>query len=56
MRFTRKTGETIETITVDESTNVECSLSGVDAYVISKRLGDYTPSGSVLKEPQQKQK
>jgi hypothetical protein len=53
VRFTWKSGKVTEVITVSEATNVECSMSGVDVYVISKRLGDYTPSGSVLREPQQ---
>ncbi|MDR2925050.1 MAG: hypothetical protein LBU76_03750 [Azoarcus sp.] len=49
----RESRETVDVITVSEATNVECSMSDVDIYVISKRLGDYTPSGSVLREPQQ---
>ncbi|MDR2925048.1 MAG: hypothetical protein LBU76_03740 [Azoarcus sp.] len=53
VRFPKTSGETVDVITVSEATNVECSISDVDAYVISKRLGDYTPSGSVLREPQQ---
>ncbi len=37
--FTEKTGETIEVITANEASNEECSMSGVDVFVISRRLG-----------------
>ncbi|MDQ6980445.1 MAG: hypothetical protein Q9N62_08570 [Ghiorsea sp.] len=39
--FKKKTGEVIKVITINNASNVECSMSGVDVYVISERLGDY---------------
>ena len=42
VRFTRKSGESIDAITVNEASNVECSMSGVDVYLITKHLGDYS--------------
>ena len=42
VRFTRKSGEAIEAITVNEASGEECSMSGVDVYPITKRLGDYS--------------
>ena len=36
--FTEKTGRTIEAITVNDASGEECSMSGVDVFVISKRL------------------
>jgi hypothetical protein len=38
--FTQKTGETIEVITSNEASHQECSMSGVQVFVISKRLGE----------------
>lgn len=37
--FTEKTGKTIEVITINDASNVECSMSGVDVFVVSQRLG-----------------
>src|SRR5436853_3345578 len=37
--FIQKSGQTIETITVNDASNDECSESGVDVYVISQQLG-----------------
>ena len=37
--FTEKSGNTIEVITVNDASNDECSMSGVDVYVISRHLG-----------------
>jgi len=37
--FTERTGGTIEVITVNDASADECSMSGVDVYVISKHLG-----------------
>ncbi len=39
--FTQKSGATLEVITVNDATNDECSGSGVQVYVVSKRLGRY---------------
>ncbi len=37
--FTEKSGNKIEVITRNEASNEECSMSGVDVFVISKKLG-----------------
>jgi hypothetical protein len=37
--FTKTTGGIIEVITVNDASSEECSMSGVEAYVVSKRLG-----------------
>ena len=37
--FTKTTGEIIEVITVNDASSQECSMSGVEAYVVSKHLG-----------------
>jgi hypothetical protein len=37
--FTEKMGDTIEVITSNEASNEECSMSGVEVFVISKQLG-----------------
>jgi hypothetical protein len=37
--FTEKLGNTIEVITSNEASNEECSMSGVEVFVISKQLG-----------------
>lgn len=42
VRFIKNSGEAIEAITVNEASREECSMSGVDVYLISKRLGDYS--------------
>lgn len=39
IKFTEKSGKTIEVITINNASNEECSMSGVDTYVISKHLG-----------------
>ena len=38
--FTQKTGEIIEVITSNDASHEECSMSGVQVFVISKRLGE----------------
>ena len=38
--FTQKTGENIEVITSNDASHQECSMSGVQVFVISKRLGE----------------
>ncbi len=37
--FYEKSGRTIEVITASESSSSECSMSGVDVYVVSKKIG-----------------
>jgi len=37
--FFEKAGTTIEVITVNDASHVECSMSGVDVFVVAKRLG-----------------
>lgn len=37
--FTEKSGNVIEVITVNNASNQECSESGVDVFLISRRLG-----------------
>ena len=40
--FIKRSGEKVGAITVSEASHQECSMSGVDVYVVSKRLGDYS--------------
>ena len=37
--FTERAGGTIEVITSNDASNEECSMSGVQVFVVSKRLG-----------------
>jgi hypothetical protein len=37
--FTEKSGSVIEVITSNDASNAECSMSGVDVFVISRHLG-----------------
>jgi hypothetical protein len=37
--FTEKTGRTIEVITSSDASSKECSMSGVEVFVISNHLG-----------------
>jgi hypothetical protein len=37
--FVEITGKLIEVITVNDASNEECSMSAVDVYVVSQRLG-----------------
>ena len=37
--FVKKSGETLAVITVNDASHQECSMSDVDVYVVSKRLG-----------------
>jgi hypothetical protein len=42
--FFKKDGETIEVITVNDTSSEECSMSGVDIYLIDKKISnDYRP-------------
>jgi hypothetical protein len=38
--FTEKSGNIIEVITSNDASNVECSMSGVTVFVISRHLGE----------------
>jgi hypothetical protein len=42
IRFTKLSGVQFSAITINEVSAVECSMSGVDVFLISKRLGDYS--------------
>ncbi len=37
--FTEKSGHKIETITINNASNEECSMSDVDVFVVSQHLG-----------------
>jgi len=37
--FTEKSGRTIETITINDASHQECSMSGVRVFVVSQELG-----------------
>jgi hypothetical protein len=37
--FTEKSGNKIEVITVNDASHEECSMSGVEVFVVSKQLG-----------------
>ncbi len=39
VKFTEKSGNTIEVITINDASSEECSMSGVEVFVISKHLG-----------------
>jgi hypothetical protein len=38
--FVEKSGNTIEVITINDASNEECSMSGVDVFIISEHLGE----------------
>ena len=38
--FIKKSGDIIKVITVNDASNEECSMSGVQVYLINKELGD----------------
>jgi hypothetical protein len=42
VRFIKRSGEPIDAITINEASSEECSMSGVDVYLVAKRLGDYS--------------
>jgi hypothetical protein len=37
--YVKKSGEDIEAIAIHDASTEECSMTGVDVYVISKHLG-----------------
>ncbi len=40
--FTEKSGNAIEVITSNEASNEECSMSGVDVFVVKQHMGNGT--------------
>ena len=40
VRYTKKSGEVLEAIAVHDASREECSMSGLQLFVVSKRLGD----------------
>ncbi|MCK9385569.1 MAG: hypothetical protein M0Q15_13195 [Nevskia sp.] len=42
IRFYKRNGDALDVITVNNASHDECSMSGVDVYLISRKLGDYT--------------
>lgn len=38
--FTEKSGHTVEVITINDASHEECSMSGVQVFVVSQQLGD----------------
>jgi hypothetical protein len=40
--FFKRSGEQIQVITVNEVSSEECSMSGVDVYLVSEKIGDYS--------------
>ncbi len=42
VRFYKRNSDTLDVITVNNASHDECSMSGVDVYLISRKLGDYT--------------
>jgi len=38
--FTRKSGEIVEAIAIHDASTEECSMSGVEVFVVSKHLSD----------------
>jgi len=42
VRFYKRNNDTLDVITVNNASHGECSMSGVDVYLISRKLGDYT--------------
>ena len=47
--FTKKSGETIKVITNNDASNEECSMSGVEVYLISTHLGEQLPPNPLFK-------
>jgi hypothetical protein len=38
--FTKKSGQTLTAVTVNDASNQECSMSGVRVFVVSQQLGE----------------
>jgi len=47
--FTKKSGETIQVITNNDASHEECSMSGVEVYLVSKVLGEQLPPNPSIK-------
>ncbi|MFA6178558.1 MAG: hypothetical protein WC696_02980 [Candidatus Methylopumilus sp.] len=47
--FTKKSGETIQVITNNDASNEECSMSGVEVYLVSKQVGEQLPPNPSFK-------
>ena len=47
--FTKKSGETTQVITNNDASNEECSMSGVEVYLVSQRLGEQLPPNPSFK-------
>jgi len=47
--FTKKSGETIQVVTSNDASHEECSMSGVEVYLVSKRLGEQLPPNPSFK-------
>ncbi len=45
--FIEKSGNTIEVITVNDASNEECSMSGIDVFVVNRHIGDYPISTTI---------
>lgn len=41
IRFTKKSGARIVVITINDASNIECSMSDVAVYLVAKELGNY---------------
>jgi hypothetical protein len=39
IKFSEKNGNVLEVITINDVSNEECSMSGVDVFVVNKHLG-----------------
>lgn len=39
--FHEKSGVTVEVITASDASSRECSMSGVEVYVVSRKIGDH---------------
>jgi len=46
---TKKSGETIQVITNNDASNEECSMSGVEVYLVSTHLGEQLPPNPSFK-------
>jgi len=47
--FTEKSGEIVQAITNSDASNEECSMSGVEVYLVSKQIGAQLPPNPSFK-------
>ncbi len=47
--FTKKSGQQIQVITNNDASSEECSMSGVEAYLVSQHLGEQLPPNPSFK-------